>query len=501
MAEATLGRLELRGLVPRSLGPRPAAALEQALAGEPFRDALAAAFGVLADLDPGAVWVLRRLDVRLAVPFTEPDPARQARRVAAALAESVAKVVAGGPSSEAVRFTSRAGHVAAYLRARLRRHGDGWVFQRFSALSPLPVADALMAAARVADADLLDVVTGLVVDGSWAQLVATATRPEGERVAAALERRAAGASPGSGTVAEVARVRDGILAAAVDAGTAAPRASVGSRARLELLGEAAAARPVTAELVAAAWRVQPAPPEAAPGSAAAPLPGRPAAGARDRGPAPGVPAAPGPAAAPGWPEVAAFAAAGAPVFLLLPDLAALLAGEPALLAAAPAAAAVRAIVLGAVLGEALTADDPAVAVASGLSRPPEPEEMAALLSGPVAAWARRLSNDPVVGWQHPADPAWVAAVTAGQPGLSVAAIALLRSFARHLAGFGRAGPAHLVPQVLPAGGVIRVSEELVEAVLPAGPLHVLLAMAGLDAFTCRVPWLPARVVASHEAGP
>jgi len=97
VAEATLGRLELRGLVPRGLGPRPAVALERAL-GEPFRDALADAFESLADVDPGALWVLRGLDVRLAVPAGEPDPSVQSRRVAAGLALAVQRVVAAGPA-------------------------------------------------------------------------------------------------------------------------------------------------------------------------------------------------------------------------------------------------------------------------------------------------------------------------------------------------------------------------------------------------------------------
>jgi len=53
----------------------------------------------------------------------------------------------------------------------------------------------------------------------------------------------------------------------------------------------------------------------------------------------------------------------------------------------------------------------------------------------------------------------------------------------------------------PLGGVARVTDELIDVALPTGPLHVLLAMAGLDAFACRPPWLSARVVVTHEVTP
>ena len=496
MAEATLARVGLRGLVPTGVGPRPAVALERAL-GEPFAGALASAFGALDDLDPGAVWVLRRLDVRLAVPASEPDPARQSARVAAGIAAAVAKVVAAGPSAEAVRFTSRAAYVAAYVRARVSGVVPGWVFARFEAIGPLAPADALPAASRIADVDLVDVVADLVAAGGWTRLVATATDAEAVRLVRALERRVAGVAPGPEDVAAVVRARAERAAAS---GAAAPwwERTSSAASRLTLLGVAGERAGVSASLVAAVRSLEP--------DAAARL-AAPAAGVDGVEPdvaKPSLRAAPdearGGRAAAGVPDAGAFAAAGAPTFALLPDLMELL-DDDALRAPSRVAGAVRALVLRGVFGGALATGDPAVALASGLTGPAEGAEVDALLDGPVSAWAGRLASDPVLGWRHPDDDAWVADAAARHPALGVASAALLRRFARHLPGFGRSGAAHLVPQVLPLGGVARVTDELIDVALPTGPLHVLLAMAGLDAFACRPPWLSARVVVTHEVTP
>lgn len=490
MAEATLGRVGLRGLVPRGLGPRPAIALERAL-GEPFSDALGPAFDPLAEVDPGALWVLRRLDVRVAVPAGEPDAATQARRVAGGVARAVRRVVADGPGPDAVRFTSRAEFVAAYVRARLARRGDSWVFERFGSLAALPVVDAVAAASKVADVDLLDAVAELARGGGWTRLVTSVTPAEGERLAASLERRAAGVGAPADVLALVARVR-AERAAGYSEGSVP--VLTGARARLELVGELAADQAVDAALIAAIWRLVPA--SSAPTTEAL-SPASPARSGLSE-PQPGGHDSPTPTAldaAASGPQI--FASAGAAALLLLADLAELLSDAPELTEPTPAAAAVRAAVLAGALGT--DADDPAVRLAAGLTKAPEPDAWASCLDGPLDAWVEALAADPVLGWQHPDDPAHVATTTARDGRLGTAAIALLRRFARHLPGFGRSAAAHLVPQVLPPGGTVRVTDDLIEAVLPAGPLHVLLALASLDAVACRVPWLPQRVVVTHEA--
>lgn len=495
MPQTELGKLGLRGLVPRSLGARPAVALERAL-GEPFVAAVDEAFESLADVDPGAVWVLKRLDVHMAVPASEPDALVQSRRVAAGLAQAVRKAVAAGPSTEAVRFTSRADYVASFVRARAAGHSGSWVFDRFASIAALAAVDALPAAARIAEVDLIDVVRELAVRAGWTRLLAMSSPVEFERLAASIARRLEGAVAPAEALAVVAAARSRRLALAAAGTSAQPRA--GARARLELLAELAETQPVDLGLLAAIWRLEPeAPAEMSPSAWRA----RWSPGVPDDWAERGVPGElsaplPAPRAEPEGPLI--FAAAGAPAFMLLSDLEVLLADEPLLAAATPVAASVRSIVLAGVFGDRLDEDDPAIALAAGVAQPPEPTEWDAFLTGPVAAWAERLAADSVLGWLHPLDEEWVARATERSSALGIASIVLLRSFTRHLAGFGRARASHVVPQVLPTGGIVRVDDGLIEAVLPSGPLHVLLALGGLDAFAYRVPWLPARIVVGHE---
>jgi hypothetical protein len=322
---------------------------------------------------------------------------------------------------------------------------------------------------------------------------------EAGRLAAALVRSASGVIPGTDAVARVADVRASWTAA----GRWVPALRRGGDAvRLLLLGELAAAGPLTTALVAAVWR------DTSETSAL----GTPKAD--DRAPAPAhttprpdppdgwvapPPTAPGRDAAPAGPM--SFAGPGAVAFLLLPDLDVLLAQAPELAAVGPAAALVRAGILAGVFGGALDRDDPALTLAAGGPAPdrddePDPGELAALVAGPLAALAAAVADDPVLGFVHEVD-----AGRFGRDPLPVVANALLRSFARHLHGFGRASAAHLVPRTLPLGGRVTVTDELIEAVLPRPQLEVLLALAGLDAFACRPTWLAARVLVSHEVGP
>lgn len=493
MPHATLGKLGLRGFVPRSLGVRPAVALERAL-GQAFVDAVDDAFETLADLDPGAMWVLRRLDVRVAVPASEPDPAVQSRRVAAGLARGVAAAVAAGPGADAVRFASRAEYVAAYICARVAGHGGSWVFERFAELSPLAPLDALPGAARIADVDLIEAIAVLAAREGWRRLLTAAAPAELERLAASVERRLDGATAPAEMLAVVSAARTLRLAQAV-ARTPA-RVSSGALARFELVGALAALRPVDLGLIAAIWRLEPTgtDPTAAAATSAPALRGPDIRDAHR----PELESAELPAVVARQPEgPVVFAATGAPAFLLLPDLAELLADEPVLSGGTAAAAAVRAAVLAGAFGDRLEVDDSAVAVAAGVVHAPERDDWDALLAGHAAAWTDRLTADPRLG-QHPLDKDWVSATTARSAPLGVASIALLRRFARHLPGFAEARASYFIPQVMPLGGIVRVDDGLVEAVLPVGPLHVLLALARLDSFACRVPWLAGRIVVGHE---
>ena len=115
------------------------------------------------------------------------------------------------------------------------------------------------------------------------------------------------------------------------------------------------------------------------------------------------------------------------------------------------------------------------------------------------SWTAALAADDVFGWVHPDDADWFAPLAARHEQLVVVARALLRRFAAHLPGFGHAGAAYLAERVLPLGGSVRLDEDAVVVELPRPPLHVLLALAGLDAFTFRCRWLDVPVVVVHEA--
>jgi hypothetical protein len=194
-------------------------------------------------------------------------------------------------------------------------------------------------------------------------------------------------------------------------------------------------------------------------------------------------------------------------FLLAPDLDDLVpdAGPGAELAGpSRAAGEARALVLAAVLGRDTAEDDAAVRLAAGA----EPLRRAVageqddidlrIVLEAVAGWSAELAADDVFGWVHPDDAAWFASLTAGYPELVAVARALLRRFAAHLAGFGHAGAAYLADRVLLLGGSLRLDEDAVVVELPRPSLHVLLALAGLDAFSYRCRWLDVPVVVVHE---
>ena len=412
MAEAVLGAVAVRGRVPEGLGPDAAARLRQALDAVPalLTDGLAP----LAEVDPGAYWVLKELNVRLSVPASDPDPRHQARRIAGGLAEAIEEVVRRGPSAEAVRFTGRAAFVASYVRARTSGAGVGWVFDRLAVLDALPPGDALVAAARLVDVSLIDVVAELAGPaGGWSRLIPRMDAAAAGRLVAALGREASGMGA---PAAALARARGAWAELVGGLGHSAARGRGGAADRLAVLGALGSDAPLTAADVAAVWAAVP--------ETAGPLAGRRFVARR------------GPNGEPG------SAKPGAP-------------GEPAF--------------------------------------EPDAGAVAALIAGPLTELTSRFAADPVLGHVHEADRERFAAGPLG-----LASAALFRAFARHLHGFGRASAAHLMPRVLPPGGRVHVTDEVLDAVLPQPQLAVLLALAGLDAFACRPAWLAERVLVSHE---
>ena len=503
MVTATVDRVGVRALVPRTLGG-PATERLRSAVGPPLAAAVPEAFAMLEQVDPGAYWVLRAVRVDVRVPASEPDPARSAARIASAMAAAVERVVRDGPSPDAVRFAGRTAYVAAYAGVRADGGSAGWVFDRLGSFDALTPADAVVAADRAVSGDLLGVVRELVALGRWTRLLDLTPATGLGRLEVAIGRLAA---PRVGTSA-LAAVRTLRLAEPHAAPGVEPIGRAAHR-RLRLLGEALASGVDGPEAVAAVWAVVPAP--TADVSAAL----SPPAGADARV----VPSARGPDATSAaeqrrdpeetmqTPTSERLSSLGAAAFLLAPDLDNLLpiAGPGVELAGTCRAAGhARALVLAAALGRDLAATDTAVRLAAGA----EPLRRAAdgehddgdlrLVLDTIAEWSAGLAEDSVFGWSHPGDDAWFAPLAAHHPELVVVARALVRRFAAHLAGFGRAGAAYLADRVLLLGGSVRLDEDAVVVELPRPPLHVLLALAGLDAFTFRCRWLDVPVVVVHE---
>ncbi len=499
MAVASVARVGVQALVPRGLDDAAVGRLRAAV-GRPLVEAVPDAFGMLEEVDAGACWLLRAVRVDVRVPASEPDPARHAARIARAMAAAVERIVHEGPSADAVRYAGRPEYVAAYVAAVLDGRTGTWVFDRFRALAGLRPTEALVAAAQHAGTDVLDVVAALATDGCWPRLLDRSTHGEAARLAEVVGRLRA-PTAGEAVLAEARSLRS----LATNGAGPGPLARAVER-RLRLLGEVIRTGAVAGEAVTAAWLVEP---------AAGDVSGREVPGESPHVAEPQVePSRPDvqeehedavPVAK--WEVISMgdrMTAVGAPAFLLAPDLDDLVPHEgpgSAFAGATRAAGEARALLLAAVLGRESSADDPAVRLAAGAEprqREQDTTEVQALLDA-SAGWLDDLAADETFGWEHPADAEWLAPVGTVDPRLTLVARAVLRRFAAHLPGFGRSGAGYLAERVLPLGGTIRLDEDAVVVELPRPQLHVLLALADLDAFTYHCRWLDVPVVVVHEA--
>ncbi|EID74474.1 MULTISPECIES: hypothetical protein [Rhodococcus] len=499
MAVASVGRVDVQALVPRGLDG-PAVERVRAAVGRPLAEAVPDAFALLEEIDPGACWLLRSVHLDVRVPASEPDPARHAAAIARAMAAAVERVVHDGPSADAVRFAGRPAYVAAYVGAVLDGHTASWVFDGFRALDGLRASDALVAAARSTGAGLLDVVAALVAAGRWGRLLDRATPSEAVRLSAAVGRLHA-TSANAAALAEAWARRS---AWSPVGGSVTPTHAV--ERRLRLLGEVVSAGMDPCQAVAAVWAVEPA------ASAKALEEIRTFEGAAEPGPAADTAVGDSQALDEHAPAAEVemismgdrLSAVGSVAFLLAPDLDDLFPEDgpgDALAGATRAAGDARALLLAAVLGRETTADDPAVRLAAGAEprrREQDTDDVCALLD-PLTRWLDELGADEILGWRHSGDDEWFAPLAAVDARLALVGRALLRRFAAHLPGFGRSGAAYLAERLLPLGGSVRLDEDAVVVELPRPQLHVLLALACLDAFTYRCRWMAVPVVVVHEA--
>ena len=495
---ATLATVDVRAIVGPDAEPAAVARLGRAL-GDPLLAALPAAFDRLERVDPGGYWVVRDLHVHMALAGIDTDVDAIARAVAAALAEGIATAVAGGPGPEVIRFAGRAAYAAAYAAARSVGISGGWVFAPLHPVEALPVPDALVAASRMLDVPVAQSVLAFAEHPSWQRMVDAATAEQADRLVATLRSvrgtLAAGASGAAGPPVDLAVLlptgRRMLAASGVLAllGRAVRAAGPSPRVLAAVLDLTVDAGPAGTAGGGSAGHEPLARPPVTPGSELEATRGD---GVRDH-------AEVGSA----WSAPEGVDSPGATAFVLLPDLAELLAGT-VLDGRGPAVSEVRARLLRAVLGPAIVPDDPGLLLAAGLTPlddadadeggVPEPEAAAAL-----SRLADRISTDELLGRRHPDDAGFV--TRAGDPvdpATVTVAVALLRRFARHLPGFGNAAAGYLIPQVLVPGGRTRVLPGMIEATLVTAPLGVLLALAGLDAFVAGVPWLPLPFTLTHE---
>ncbi|HEX8492155.1 MAG TPA: hypothetical protein VF658_04885 [Pyrinomonadaceae bacterium] len=142
-AQLSIQRLNALYLVPREL-PEADAGAARSVLDAVMRRRLAEMCGqlmthVLSENDP-SVWLIRRLDLDLALDVGVVDEERLSRAWASRIAASLARVIARGPDGESVmRFPDRAAYLAHFLRDMAEgRAWEKWQYDSLATLRNLP---------------------------------------------------------------------------------------------------------------------------------------------------------------------------------------------------------------------------------------------------------------------------------------------------------------------------------------------------------------------------
>jgi hypothetical protein len=536
----SVSRHEALYLVPRE-HPDPAAVRRRldALVDRRLPGALAGRFGDGVDRDP-TVWLVRRLEVDLAVDLGAVDDGRLSSAWAGEVARALGRSLAQGERADGVvRFADPGAYLARFAADLARGQAAGcWYYRPLSGLSALPPSASLreailgrgwgreVLARLVASGDLEAVLAMLgergaraVVDGLFPTGESAAAAPDRELLPGLLGAWESGPRPGSGAAVAVLRLSAHALARDVGADGARLRATAEGLVELRSLLAAAASPAV---LLAALGRRDFA-------AARAEIPGAAAAGIEltrlaslaaglDGAMARRLAASPASAAetrpAPGLALVSDYAG----VFLLLPAL--VEGGLGAALAEVGGegtAAGLRREVLARAFGadrRREAAADPAV----GLAATGEPaagggvtgagaDERAALAERLLALLppqptgeapgARTAERDLAFleGEGPPATPGSGIPPLADDPlerALTLAALSLSRRFAARLPGFAGSGCRHLVENFLSGGGEVRVGAREIEVRLAPRPLALVLRLSGWEGRTLTVPWWEGR---------
>lgn len=502
----------------------------------------------LDELDPGAVWIIRTLDVVAHVALDEvcDDAAAQVGMV---IADSIAKAVACGPGGDIVRFPSAAEYVGEFAIALVEHRAESWVFGGLDGLRRLTPAAAVVTASEVHGVAVLDVLAHVRRAGVLDRVIGRDAAASAARLWSALRAQA---RP-SATSPEDVDLAVGLLIQrlAERSGPGAwPAHAVALDVVVELVQRGAVV--VTAEVLNALDRVQ---------AAVSPLANQPVA---ERGPSGLSPIRRARRQAPadharsdrgGVPAtiVEVFDSPAAAVFTLLEAMqrAAVRSGTDelsvserrsvarALLGGVPADRAItlacggqrdlggvdldeatariraarhdgRADVTTPVPVDAVVDVVPAGADHPGVAIVRDPRTGSWLTAGTsaddaVARWERvhRVSlhlQAPPANWRDAAaDVAWLLAGEPAPTGTLLLAHWSMRRFTAGLAGFHQSPAGYVVERLLARRGVISVDAQAITVELVRPPLHVVLAMAGRDAFALRVPWVDLPILVRHRS--
>jgi hypothetical protein len=186
-SQLTVARLSLEASVPRD---RPGMVVvtsdAQRFASQELAPALTAALAPLLDGGDPSVWVIRRLDLDLAV-----DSSWSAGAVAARLARAVQvalhSVTSGEGAGAAIRFPDRAAYLAQFLSDLADgRAWDRWYYPAFAALRPLPISTAIRLAIEAQPGAADGALLALGRDGHLARVAQALNEPDAARLLATL---------------------------------------------------------------------------------------------------------------------------------------------------------------------------------------------------------------------------------------------------------------------------------------------------------------------------
>jgi hypothetical protein len=195
-SQLTVARLSLEAAVLRDQpGTVVVTSDAQRFASHELAPALTAALAPLLDGGDPSVWVIRRLDLDLAV-----DSSWSAGAVAARLARAVQvalhSVTSGEGAGAAVRFPDRAAYLAQFLSDLTDGHAwDRWYYPPFAALRPLPISTVIRLAIEAQPGAAENALLALAREGHLARVVQALNESDAARLLARLTPVEDGAAP------------------------------------------------------------------------------------------------------------------------------------------------------------------------------------------------------------------------------------------------------------------------------------------------------------------